>query len=75
MAIKYNQTGSYYKSGDLECIDVIEGVLTKEEYEGFLKGQVLKYLFRMDKKDPVGSDSKKLKYYADRLALSQQKDG
>ena len=36
----------HYKSGDIECIDAIEAQLTAEEFRGFLKGNVLKYMWR-----------------------------
>lgn len=32
--------------GDFESIDVIKQLLTPEEYEGFLKGNILKYRLR-----------------------------
>lgn len=33
-------------SGDIECIDAIKACMSKEEYQGFLKGNVFKYLWR-----------------------------
>ena len=37
---------AHYTSGGVECIDAIEAALTPEEFRGFLKGNVLKYLWR-----------------------------
>ena len=36
----------HYQSGSIECIDAIEAQLTAEEFRGFLKGNVLKYMWR-----------------------------
>ena len=43
----------HYKSGDLECIDAIEAQMSAEEFRGFLKGNVLKYLWREKQKGGV----------------------
>ena len=37
---------SHYKNSGIECIDAIQSQMTPEEYRGFLKGNVLKYLWR-----------------------------
>ena len=36
----------HYKFGKVECIDAIESALTPEEFRGYLKGTVFKYLWR-----------------------------
>ena len=36
----------HYTQGELEVIDILQDKLTPEEFEGFLKGNVLKYTFR-----------------------------
>lgn len=35
-----------YKHGDIECIQAIKAALTPEEYRGFCKGNVIKYIWR-----------------------------
>lgn len=35
-----------YKHGEIECIDAIRAALTPEEFRGFCKGNVLKYVWR-----------------------------
>ena len=40
----------YYKRGDVECIDAIKASMTKDQWLGYLKGTVLKYLWRWDTK-------------------------
>jgi hypothetical protein len=34
------------KEGGPECIDAIEAALSEEEYKGYIKGNVIKYLWR-----------------------------
>lgn len=41
---------AHYTSGTMECIEAIEAQLTREQFVGFLKGQVAKYLWRLGKK-------------------------
>jgi hypothetical protein len=48
---------------NLEAIDVIKQVLTPEEYQGFLKGNILKYQLRLGKKDNVEKEIEKIKDY------------
>ena len=36
----------HYTTGDIECIDAIKASMSHEEYIGFLKGNVIKYLWR-----------------------------
>lgn len=58
----------HYKSGGLECIDVIEAQLSDEEFVGYLRGNAIKYQWRMMKKHerPL-RDAGKLQYYVNRL--------
>jgi DNA-directed RNA polymerase subunit RPC12/RpoP len=37
---------SHYTSGDIECIDAIRAALTDDEWRGFIKGNVIKYIWR-----------------------------
>jgi len=56
----------HYASGKIECIDAIESALTPEEFRGFLKGNVMKYIWRERKKSGVES-LKKAEWYQKRL--------
>jgi len=53
-------------SGGIECIEAIEASMTLEEFKGFLKGNVQKYVWRYDKKKGI-EDLKKARWYLDRL--------
>ena len=46
--------GSHYKDMPVQPWDVMEAVLTKEEFVGYLKGNVIKYSMRAGRKE--GSD-------------------
>lgn len=52
---------------DLEAIDIIKNTLTKDEYIGFLKGNILKYQLRLAKKDSVEKEVQKIKDYTSEL--------
>lgn len=58
---------SHYTSGKVECIDCIESAMTSEQFEGFLKGNVMKYVFRCGKKDEVIQELKKAEWYLQKL--------
>lgn len=57
---------AHYTSGAHECIDVIKGILSPEEYAGFLKGNIIKYRFRAELKNGP-EDIKKAEWYEERL--------
>ena len=54
---------------DLEAIDIIKNTLTKDEYIGFLKGNILKYQLRLGKKDNVEKEMEKIKDYQNELNM------
>jgi|TARA_R110000803_G_scaffold3412_2_gene11580 hypothetical protein len=56
----------HYKTGKLEVIDILEDQLTQEEFCGYLRGNILKYLFRYKNKGGV-TDLQKAQWYTARL--------
>jgi len=57
---------SHYTDGGIECIEAIEAQLSLEEYRGYLKGNIAKYVWRESHKG--GTESlKKARWYLDRL--------
>lgn len=58
---------AHYKQGDIECIDAIKAALTAEEYQGYLKGNALKYVWRSRHKGKPSEDIKKAVWYLSRL--------
>lgn len=63
--------GSHYKDMAIQPIEVMREVLTKEEYIGFLKGNIIKYSMRAGKKEGASDDASKAAHY--RLFLSEAK--
>lgn len=56
----------HYNKTSTECIDYISDILTDEEYRGFLKGNVIKYLHREHYKGG-SQDISKARVYLDWL--------
>lgn len=57
---------SHYTSGSIECIDAIQAQMTPEQFAGYLRGNVAKYLWRYEHKG--GAESlRKARWYLDRL--------
>lgn len=66
---------SHYKGNKgIETIDFIENVLTREEFIGYLRGNVIKYQSRANLKGRKEEDLKKAKWYSDKL-VEVLKDG
>ncbi len=61
-----NHPSHYAETGGVECIVSIEAQLTTEEYEGYLRGNCVKYLWRWKNKGGV-QDLKKCKWYLELL--------
>jgi hypothetical protein len=57
----------HYGQGKIECIEYIEDFLTKEEYIGYLRGNIAKYLHRWRWKGKPNEDLAKAAWYLDRL--------
>ena len=57
----------HYTNGDIECIDAIKASMSSDTFAGYLKGNVIKYLWRYQlKKNPV-EDLEKAKWYLEKL--------
>lgn len=61
-------SSSYYAKGGIETIDILRAKLTTEEFEGFLKGNIIKYVHRAGHKPRNSklSDVAKAQYYMDK---------
>lgn len=61
---------AHYNTGEIECIDAIKAALSPEEFNGFLKGNVFKYIWR--EKHKGGPESlAKARWYLERLLKSK----
>ena len=58
---------SHYGQGNIEAIDYIEDMLTEEEYVGYLRGNIAKYLHRWRWKGKPKEDLDKANWYLARL--------
>jgi len=56
----------HYNNGNVECIEAIEAASSKEEFEGYLRGNVIKYIWRFRYKDGE-KDLRKAKWYLEKL--------
>ena len=59
----------HYRQGGLECIEAIEASMSREEFQGYLKGNIEKYVWRYRYKNGV-QDLHKARWYLDRLILA-----
>ena len=58
---------AHYGSGSIECIEYIEDFLTTEEFIGYLRGNIAKYLHRFRYKNGI-EDLRKAEWYLNRLS-------
>ena len=63
-ANEYQIGGSHYKDMAVQPWDVMQIVLTRKEFIGFLKGNVIKYSMRQGKKEGTDDAAKALHYLA-----------
>jgi len=64
---------AHYTFGGIECIDAIEAALGREGFIAFLRGQVIKYQWRLGHKGPAGEDAEKANWYGKRLTKTLKK--
>ncbi len=63
MSIRDPKSKHYELYKNVEAVDVIQAVLTTEEFLGFLKGNALKYQLRLGKKDSTDRELEKIGFY------------
>jgi hypothetical protein len=59
-------SGNHYKDMPIQPWELMEAILTKEEFIGFLKGNIIKYSLRAGRKDG-SDDAGKAKHYIMKL--------
>ena len=57
----------HYTNGDIECIDAMRASMSHIEFCGYLKGNVIKYLWRYRDKPKSIQDIDKALWYLNRL--------
>ena len=66
--------GSHYKDMPMQPWDVMQAVLTPEEFRGFLKASIIKYAMRAGRKDG-SDDAGKAQHYRQKLAEIDAQEG
>jgi hypothetical protein len=66
---------SHYTQGGTETIDLIKSSLTEEEFSGYLKGNILKYVCRYKHKGMPLKDLMKCQWYLEKLIKEQRENG
>lgn len=62
---------SHYTSGGIECIEAIKASMTADGFQGYCKGNIIKYIWRWRNKGGV-EDLKKARVYLDWLIGSAE---
>lgn len=62
--------GDHYVKMEVQPWDVMEAILTQEEFIGFLKGNIIKYAMRQGKKGD--DDADKARHYMEKLKSSNE---
>lgn len=57
----------YQVAGIPEAIEIMQGLMTKEQFEGFLWGNIIKYAYRYGRKGDEAETAGKIKWYAQKL--------
>ena len=65
---------SHYTSGDIECIDAMKAMLSREEFIGYLRGNAFKYQWRLRHKGNPVEDLSKAERYLDWLKAELEAD-
>lgn len=68
-----NKPVHYTSSSSIECIDAIKASLSTEQFEGWLRGNVIKYLWRYPHKNKL-EDLRKAQFYLNRLITDKIED-
>lgn len=61
---------SHYNSKGVEAIDAIEASMSDEEFQGYCKGNAMKYMWRYKYKGKPVEDLKKAQWYLNKLIAS-----
>lgn len=63
----YQVGGTHYKDMSIEPWELLEALLTPEEFIGFLKGSMTKYVLRAGRKPGASDDADKARHYLQKL--------
>jgi hypothetical protein len=63
---------SHYNTGDIECIEAIQSSMTTRQFQGYLKGNVMKYVWRHEYKGKMLDDLRKARWYLNKLIATHE---
>ena len=63
----------HYKFGGVECIDAIKGSLSPEQFKGYLKASIIKYLWRYEQKNGL-EDLEKADWFLRKLRYEVERE-
>lgn len=69
MADNVNNPTHY--TGEVECIEAIKSSMSNESFKGYLKGNIIKYIWRYERKNGT-EDLLKCQWYVNRLVKEIQ---
>ena len=69
--VDYVNAPPHYQQGTIEAIDAIRAQLTPEEFRGYLKGTIAKYIWRERHKGGT-QDLEKAAWYIERLVRADR---
>lgn len=58
-----NADGQHYRTDSIECIDAIRAALGKEGFIAYCRGNMLRYVWRLGKKDDDTVEAQKARVY------------
>ena len=64
---------AHYNEKGVECIEAIEASMSAEEFQGYLKGNLMKYTWRYKYKGKPVEDLKKAEWYLKKLIASVER--
>lgn len=64
------QSSTHYQVGDKQPIEILQDYLTPMEFQGFLRGNIIKYSLRLGRKDAAPKEAAKIEQYSKWLAIS-----
>jgi hypothetical protein len=59
----------HYKGRGIEAIEAIRAMMDPKEFRAFLRGTILKYVWRMESKDSALENARKAQWYLGRLVF------
>lgn len=66
---------SHYTANGIECIEAIRASMTADQFCGYLKGNIIKYLWRYELKGKMIEDLQKASFYLTRLLKERADNG